>query len=405
MTRNASSLDSILKSDCCSGCGLCAALSGGTVEMRLSAEGFLRPHQTGELPTVTDRLIAEVCPGVKLDQTASADIDHPLWGPIVAVRVGAATDEKLRHHASSGGALSAFLLYLLDSGTVDYVVQTAASETAPLENVTAISTNHENVYDAAGSRYAPSAPLMDLHMQLDRPGRFALVGKPCDIAAVRALARHDARVEEKIAVLVSFFCAGVPSIKGARGILDKLGVAEQNVARFRYRGDGWPGRATATLYDRSEASMSYADSWGGILSRHTQFRCKICPDGSGGFADIVYADAWHCDDAGYPIFEEQAGRSLIVSRTRLGEGLVEAAMAAGHMMAEPLDPALIEHMQPSQANRKRYVLARLAAMAVLGRRVPRFHGFNLARAARSGGIWPNLKNFLGMGRRLLTGPR
>jgi coenzyme F420 hydrogenase subunit beta len=37
--------------------------------------------------------------------------------------------------------------------------------------------------------------------------------------------------------------------------------------------------------------MSYADSWGGILSRHVQFRCKICPDGTGGFADVVCADA------------------------------------------------------------------------------------------------------------------
>jgi coenzyme F420-reducing hydrogenase beta subunit len=33
----------------------------------------------------------------------------------------AATDPALRHHASSGGALSAFLRYLLDSGAVAFV--------------------------------------------------------------------------------------------------------------------------------------------------------------------------------------------------------------------------------------------------------------------------------------------
>src|SRR3712207_7050821 len=38
-------------------------------------------------------------------------------------------------------------------------------------------------------------------------------------------------------------------------------------------------------------------------------RCKICPDGTGEFADIVCADAWYGKD-GYPDFAEREGRSL-----------------------------------------------------------------------------------------------
>jgi coenzyme F420 hydrogenase subunit beta len=147
--------------------------------------------------------------------------------------------------------------------------------------------------------------------------------------------------------------------------------------------------------------MSYAESWGDILSRHVQFRCKICPDGSGGFADIVCGDAWHCDERGYPLFEERQGRSLIISRTARGEALVQQAMAARYLDAEPLDAGEIEKMQPSQARRKRLVLSRLVAMAVLGRTTPRFRGLRRLRAALSAGLWPNLRSFLGMARRLL----
>ena len=350
-----------------------------------------------------DRLIGEICPGINLNQTAGNGVDHPLWGPIVAARVGSATNSKLRHHASSGGALSALLNYLLESKTVDYVVQTAASPVAPLENATVISVEPGDVYQAAGSRYAPSAPLADLMRHLDAPGRFALVGKPCDIAAVRALARHDRRIDEKIPVMLSFFCAGIPSIKGAKAILETLGVSEADVGSFRYRGDGWPGRATAITGDGRKLSMSYAESWGGILSDHVQFRCKICPDGTGAFADVACADAWHCDDAGYPLFEEQEGRSLILTRTPRGEALVESALANGQLKAEAIDVASIQSMQPSQARRKQLVLSRLAAMAVMGRRLPNFKGFNLAHAALSARFWPNLRSFLGMGRRLLMG--
>jgi coenzyme F420 hydrogenase subunit beta len=320
------------------------------------------------------------------------------------VRTGAATDPDLRHHASSGGALSALLVYLLDTGSVDRIVQVAASAASPIENATVETVCAEGVRRAAGSRYGPSAPLADLDRQLARPGRFALVGKPCDIAAARALARHDPRVAEKIPVMLSFFCAGVPSLHGTQAILDRLKVDAGALATFRYRGDGWPGRCTATLSDNASASMSYAESWGDILSKHVQFRCKICPDGSGGFADVVCGDAWHCDERGYPAFEEHEGRSLVLTRSGSGEDLVRRAIAAGYLSADEIGAEDIETMQPSQASRKRLVLSRLAAMALLGRRPPRFRGLQLTRAARSGNLLVQIRNFLGMARRLAWRP-
>jgi coenzyme F420 hydrogenase subunit beta len=403
MNSASPALRRILGADLCTGCGLCAGISGGAIAMQVSQEGYLRPRQDAPVSDETDRLIAENCPGISLKQDSKEGTDHVLWGPIIAARTGAATDPALRHHASSGGALSAILAHLLESGIVDRIIQTAATPAAPLENVIVTSLDREDIYKAAGSRYAPSAPLSDLGRELDRPGRFALVGKPCDIAAARALGRVDPRVAEKVPFMLSFFCAGVPSLKGARQIVKSLGANEDEVSQFRYRGDGWPGRATATLQDGRELSMSYADSWGAILSKHVQFRCKICPDGSGGFADIVCADAWQTDDKGYPLFEEQEGRSLILTRTGSGEEIVAAAEKAAKIVTGPIDVEEIEKMQPSQARRKRLLLSRLLAMRMLAKGMPKFEGFGMWRASRHVSIAANLKDWAGMSRRLLLG--
>lgn len=396
-------LSRVLGGQLCAGCGGCAAVAPDAVRMAVSADGFLRPVQHGTVPPEAEAAIAAICPGVSLVQEPAGRQDHPLWGPYVGMYAGHATDPELRHAGASGGGLSALLVHLLDSGAVDRVVQIAADPDLPIGNRTVLSADRAEVLAAAGSRYAPSAPLAGIERYLDTDLTYAFVGKPCDVAALRALERIDDRVARRFPYLISFFCAGVPSLDGARAVLDRLGAEEAAVRRFRYRGNGWPGYATATLADGSERRMSYADSWGGVLSRHVQFRCKICPDGTGGFADVVCADAWETDDRGYPVFAEREGISLVVSRTAKGEALVRDAAGRGRLAIEPFDVATLAGVQPGQTTKRRYALARLMALRVTGRPAPRYAGFHLARNARAAGPVKNARNFLGTLRRILRG--
>jgi coenzyme F420 hydrogenase subunit beta len=184
-------------------------------------------------------------------------------------------------------------------------------------------------------------------------------------------------------------------------VLERLGAPPAEVAAFRYRGNGWPGSAVARLRDGSERAMSYYDSWGGVLSKHVQFRCKICPDGVGGMADLVCADAWECDEAGYPLFGEKEGVSLVVARTAAGRALLEGAVAAGRISVAPFPLGGIAAMQPGQRERKRALAARLAAIRFLGQPAPRYRGFRLLRAARQAGLRTHLRNFVGTARRVL----
>lgn len=395
----------VARGDLCAGCGACAGLAPGKIAMAEAPPGYLRPVQTAPLTAPEEAAIAAACPGLGQTVEAGARKDDVLWGPWLDMRTGHATDATLRHAASSGGALSAILTHLLATGTVGAVVTNGADPVHPAQNETRLVTDAAGVQEAAGSRYAPSAPLAGLAGWLEAHRatgqRFAFVGKPCDAAALRAISSRDPAVAAAVPVILSFFCAGVPSHTGGRAVLKALEAPEDQVAAFRYRGNGWPGRATASLRDGTERSMTYHDSWGKILTEHIQHRCKICPDGSGMSADIVCGDAWESDAAGYPKFDEAPGTSLIVVRTPLGAEILAAAEAAQVIASSPFDVAGLEKMQPGQRFRRGAVLGRLAAQALLGKPIPKFYGLHLLAAAKKDSFQKNLTNFIGMLRRVL----
>lgn len=397
----AKSLARVEKGNLCCGCGGCALVAAGKITMGYQDPGFLRPRQKALLGDSEDQMIFDICPGLGQTVEPGTRIDDVLWGPYQSMHTGYATDEAIRFSGSSGGALTALAFFLLDSGRVDQVIQTGADPDMPIGNISVLSQTGDEVKRAAGSRYAPSAPLSGLEPLLRSDKTFAFVGKPCDVAALRALARHDARVDARIPFMLSFFCAGVPSRESGVAVLKALGTDLPEVRAFRYRGNGWPGFATATLADGRELSMSYHESWGGILSGHVQHRCKICADGTGAAADLVCADAWECDERGYPIFDEGDGISLVVSRTNKGEALRAAATEQGFLKTVPFDAKKLEQMQPGQTRRRRALLARLAGLRSLGIPIPRYEGLHIRAAARQNTLSSNLKNYLGMLRRAM----
>lgn len=364
--------------------------------MELRDPGYLRPVQTAPVTADQEAAIAGLCPAVNVRLEAAGRDVHPLWGPYLRVGIGHSTDPALRRNASSGGVISAIATHLLSTGQVDMVLQTRADLAEPTGTMVTPSLAVSDVFDAAGSRYAPSAPLDALDDALASGKRIAFVGKPCDVAALRGLAKFDPRVNEQVKLALSFYCAGVPSRTGAYQVLDRLEAPRDQVTAFRYRGDGWPGFAKATLRDGSTRTMSYADSWGAILSKHIQKRCKLCPDGVGSFADIVCADAWETDADGYPLFEEADGTSLVIARTEAGQKILAEAEAAGAVSVGAYDLEKLEPVQPGQVRKRRYLLSRMAAMRVLLRPLPTYSGFSLALNARKAGLKENFRQFLGM---------
>lgn len=394
--RNVDPIARVVSSGFCAGCGVCAAIGEpGKVAMELSKAGYMRPKVHSAITPAESATFSAICPGVQVrHEPSSPSTKHAIWGPLLSCATGYSTSAEMRRIGSSGGAISALCAYLLESGVVDFVAQNAADPDDPLGNRLQVSRSRADILRAAGSRYGPSAPLADLRTLLETGKRFAFVGKPCDVAALRALMRVDERIREQIPFLLSFMCAGVPSRHGTEEVLRAMGVDANDVVSFRYRGDGWPGKARAVCKDGTVAEMDYSTSWGEILNRHLQFRCKICPDGTGEFADVVCADAWY-GESGYPSFEERDGRSLVLGRTRAGVNLIQDAVRNGALVIESLDTGEIAKMQPYQVMRKKVVLGRtLAAWMALGH-APKYRNLGLLRASLSAKPTMWLRNAIG----------
>jgi len=395
------SLARVNRGNLCAGCGACAGITPASIVMDEVPPGFLRPRQIAPMNPSEEMLVADICPGLSQRISADGRSDPVLWGPYVSMQTGWAQDNAIRHAGSSGAALTMILIHLLETDQITGVVQTAASPDLVIGNTTVLSTDVAAIIAAAGSRYAPSAPLSELHRHLESGQRLAFVGKPCDVAALRALSIHDDRVAATFPVLLSFFCAGVPSHAGGQAVLAALGADLDHTASFRYRGNGWPGKATATLTSGKKHVMSYQESWGRILSKHVQHRCKICADGTGTAADIVCADAWESDEKGYPIFTEAEGISLIVGRTELGDKHIKQAAAAGRIETASFDIDSLASIQPGQRERRRALFARLSALRLTGKPVPVYEGLQISAAARQNTLRRNFKNFLGTIRRIV----
>jgi coenzyme F420 hydrogenase subunit beta len=373
--------------------------------MKMTPPGYSRPVQTAPIDEAAEQAIAQACPGAVVSPWGRDANLHPYWGPWRGIWTGCAVDEAVRFEGSSGGALSAILIQALTSGFVDRVVHIKADPDNPTGNVTVCSTTPAEVLAGAGSRYTASSPLSGIDEALALGGRMAFVGKPCDVSALRRLALVDPRVDQHVPLMLSFFCGGMPSHDGVRRILKAMDVELEDVAAFRFRGQGWPGTAAATTHDGRVAKMSYADSWGGHLSKEVQFRCKICSDAVGGAADIACADAWYGGESGYPSFEEQDGRSLIVVRTPTGATMFQDAIESGALSAEPLEIGEIDLMQPSQARRKRLVSARLGALSATLQPKPDMRGTEVSAAARLARPAEAARNLVGTMRRVLLGKR
>ncbi len=197
-------------------------------------------------------------------------------------------------------------------------------------------------------------------------------------------------------------CAGLPSIKGTLNIIESFGVKEEEVRNLKYRGEGWPGYFKIITSNQQVYKKSYNESWGNELNKHLQFRCKICPDGTGEFADLTCADAWESSNDGYPSFSEKPGQSLVISRTDVGRKILEDAIRKNYIVLSSTYVGLdsVKKMQPYQVNRKQNVLPRIFALLVIGKRVHLYNRKILLMAAFKENPLRLVKNFLGTLKRM-----
>jgi len=153
---------------------------------------------------------------------------------------------------------------------------------------------------------------------------FALIAKPCDIAAVRNLARIDPRVDRYLRYALTFVCGGASDLTKSEEVASELGIRPDELALFRYRGYGCPGLTRLTTQDGRSFELTYQEMWEDEATWGIQPRCKICPDAIGESADLAASDVW---PGGGPTGESEGFNGIIV-RTARGPRTLPGALEA-----------------------------------------------------------------------------
>lgn len=379
--------------DCCMGCGLCHSVDN--IRLQKDKKGFVKPQEC------KSKVFEKICPIFKyMDET----FQFLLWGEYVSVYEGYAANGDIRFKASSGGALTAISIYLLQSGLVDGIIHVGAASSNPMETETFVSRTIEEVLQHMGSRYSISSPLLNL-LTIIKPGEtYAFIGKPCDVAAVQRYRQVNPQVEKQIKICLSFFCAGIPSEEINEQLLNVMGTTKNRVKEFQYRGNGWPGYATAIDNDGTVHQISYQDAWGKYLGRDVNRICRYCMDGIGEFADIACADFWYLND-GKPDFSEHEGRNIIICRSMFAEDVVRQASVKGFLISSDCSGIMNEFdkYQPYQFSRRVTMKSRVLALRMFGRFAPKYNKRLLRQASRYATKGMNWSIFKGTIKRILQG--
>lgn len=365
----------------CSGCGGCS-LAFDRVSMRRTPEGYLRPSvvrtDSGSNARREARDFKRLCPGSQLraPTVRESRAEHPVFGHYMSIHEAWAIDPAVRLAGSSGGVLTALSSWLIETGRAKVVIGAGASSSDPSQTVPVVVEDHADAARLAGSRYAPVAVLDT--MAIDQP-QSVVIGKPCEISALRQVREVRGDSQDPNVLRMSFFCAGTPSQLSTTALLKSAGLRTDAVSALRYRGSGWPGTFKAVDVDGREVELSYEESWGRHLGRSLQWRCRICVESTGEDADISIGDYWRTDEAGYPTFSEGAGVSILIARTARGEAIVREAVAAGVLGTGPASMVHLESIQPLQVDRRQTVAARVLARVLAGKRIPQYRGYHMLR--------------------------
>jgi coenzyme F420 hydrogenase subunit beta len=378
--RGASGIEEIVSNRMCHGCGACAyACHAGAIRLYNFIDEGIRPVVD---PARCDSCgdCTKVCSGASLahDQTTwPTDRIEPLattWGPIISLWEGRAGDEEVWFRGGSGGAATALSLYCLEKEQMYGVLHVGMDPDRPHLNTTELSTRRAELVDRTGSRYAPAAVCSELKRIEEAPGPVVLLGKPCDIASARKAAAVRPRLAERIGLTIAIFCAGTPSTRGVLDVLQKLQVRTEDISDMRFRGFGWPGMTGVGLKTPvgKRIEMTYREAWDTYLTKRKPWRCQICPDGTGEFADLSCGDPWYRE-----INPGETGSSLLLARTPLGQEILHRAISSGYLVAEPRDPSVLPRSQIGQQRRRQSIWPKFFASAIFSLAYPRYGGFAL----------------------------
>ena len=290
--------------------------------------------------------------------------------------LGYAADEEIRRGAASGGVVSAVLIRLLESGMIDgALVSRLTTASGRLEAEPYVARSREEVLAARTSIYM-DFPLQRHLLELkDLPGRYAVVGLPCQL---RGLSRMEAKwpeLRDKIVYRLGLLCGHASSRRLIDKVLAVKGIAQDEIEEFAFRRGQWRGRSYVRLKDGTELTFPFLHF--GLYQNlwfHCAPRCLACQDHFAEQSDMSFGDAWLRELKSHPI-----KHSIFLSRNPACTAVLEQMVAQGEIVGKPVEPyTLIRAQKRALIYHKKNIAGRHRVAGLFGMTIP-YDGAHKAR--------------------------
>ncbi len=374
-------INDVVAFELCTRCGAC----GGVCPQDAIA------WDSDYFPTVTEteactgcQLCLAVCGGLEvnfpvlsqLHYGALQNFTHNAIGPIINSVVAHSTNEIVRKKGASGGLASQIVISLLENGEIDGAVVVGFSANDPLKPVAQIAKTREQVLACAQSKYF-IFPVAHVYSEIIRsPGRYAVVGLPCQLHSLFRWQQISKKLRERIALKVGLVCHANLDPVVIKDLLKVKRVKKEEIAMFEFRGGRWPGGICVTKKDNSVVPLH---KWGikdgafNYLNKlYVSDRCLLCIDYSAELSDVSIADPWLRDKRGDYIF--RGGWSLAHIKTERGNRVLTMLEQKGDINVQQVDHKLVvRNARAMTYHKKRGAFIRLKKKAQNGMPVPDYH--------------------------------
>lgn len=364
----------------CIGCGACSVATEGRIQVARDEFGMPQADLSG----VGEADLAagsRVCPFADESADASAVAEglyagaphsSPQIGAWTGLYAGRLTDTDRLLGSSSGGLTTWVLEQLLLGDQVDGVIHVGASAADDELFGFAVSTTREELLARRKSIYSMSSFDEAVRHVESTPGRYAFVGVPCHVRAMRLLARQRPVLAQRVLYHVGLVCGHGKTPGFASSLAWQLGVQPAQLAGVDFRVKD----PTRTVGDYSFAATD-GSGWvqarvGALLGAqwgHTMFQpavCEFCDDIYAETADICFGDAW------LPAYKDEwRGTNVVVVRSGPLQELLLAGARRGEIDLEELSERDMVASQGGNFRHRRVGLAiRVADDERAGRWVP-----------------------------------
>ncbi|MGR0480208.1 MAG: Coenzyme F420 hydrogenase/dehydrogenase, beta subunit C-terminal domain [Candidatus Electronema sp. V4] len=329
----------VISQQLCARCGICAGVCPANA-IEFDQQNF--PRLSGRCRSCG--FCGECCPGADVNLPSLAqelsgkeETRSPL-GHIESAYVAHAADSQTRQAGTSGGLITALMLFLLSVGQIDGAIVVEADPDQQHLTRGVLATSSAAIRNAAQSKYCVTPSMAALRDIRTRKGRFAVAALPCQVHGLRKLAHVDPELFGKIAVIFGLCCSCTMSEAAWQEALRAAGIRRENVARFEFRGGGWPGGMFVRKKDGIGVPLHPREAYGTVVNVMFRLfgpeRCRLCVDGTSELADISFGDFWAFDYA--DAFSKLERCTQVFQRTAKGRNILREAELAGAIVLHPL---------------------------------------------------------------------